>query len=117
MVRILHFSECSFRKVFTIEFLIRFWAFGMKEWARSGWNVFDFLLVLISLVDTSLRFFSLIKLDSAPFASANFRVALMIFAVSIFSVADHPGALGESIIPSAGRFWRSRATLHEAKLF
>jgi hypothetical protein len=48
-----------FTLVFLFELKLRIQANGLRKWSKSGWNLFDFSLVVMSLVDTYILAFVL----------------------------------------------------------
>jgi hypothetical protein len=53
----LHFiSDVVFMGIFTLEVMIRFTALGPKYWAKDRWNVFDFVVVAMSIFASPLIF-------------------------------------------------------------
>jgi len=53
--------DIFFAVIFTIEFLLKLTAFGWKGYFFDGWNVLDFLLVIVSIVSLSASGYSAIK--------------------------------------------------------
>ena len=51
-----------FLGVFILEALAKIWAFGPKRYFRDGWNLFDFAIVLASLIPSTGQFATLARL-------------------------------------------------------
>lgn len=52
-VYILSQISFAFSVIFIVEFVLKFFAFG-KSYFLSGWNVFDFFVVMASILDIIL---------------------------------------------------------------
>ncbi|XP_076342693.1 voltage-dependent calcium channel type A subunit alpha-1-like isoform X3 [Tachypleus tridentatus] len=48
---ILHYMNAAFTAFFTVECLLKLAAFGVRNYFRDGWNTFDFITVVGSVVD------------------------------------------------------------------
>jgi len=44
--------------IFTIELIIKWFAYGIKKYFTTGWNILDFVIVLVSLLGTILDLLS-----------------------------------------------------------
>jgi hypothetical protein len=43
-----------FTVIFTTELLIKWFVYGMKKYFTNGWNLLDFVIVVVSLIGTIL---------------------------------------------------------------
>ena len=43
-----------FTVIFTIELIIKWFAYGINEYFRNGWNKLDFIIVVVSVLGTVL---------------------------------------------------------------
>jgi len=61
----LKLSNKWFTIIFTIEMLFKIIALGCRGYAREGYNLFDGVLVMISLFDFSLEEFDIIEINTS----------------------------------------------------
>ncbi|CAK9291753.1 unnamed protein product [Gordionus sp. m RMFG-2023] len=60
----LHYLNSAFTVLFTIECILKITAFGIKNYFKDAWNVFDFITVVGSITDvmvTEIKSFTLIQ--------------------------------------------------------
>lgn len=72
---LLEWFDILFTLAFIVEMTIKLKAFGKKGYFSSGWNVFDFILIMVSLPSLAVIFFNLHTTD------ISFLLALRVFRV------------------------------------
>jgi hypothetical protein len=48
--------------IFTIELLIKWFAYGIRKYFTNGWNILDFIIVVVSLIGTLLDVFNIAEI-------------------------------------------------------
>ena len=56
LLNALEYTNYFFTIAFTVEALIKHIAYGVKGYFQTGWNIFDFLIVLISYITLVIGF-------------------------------------------------------------
>ncbi len=51
LTRILKYLNIAFTSLFTIESILKILAFGVRDYVRDPWNIFDFITVIGSITD------------------------------------------------------------------
>lgn len=46
-----------FTVIFTLELILKWFAYGITEYFKTGWNILDFVIVVVSLLGTILDIF------------------------------------------------------------
>lgn len=57
--KVLSIFDKIFTVIFTSELLIKWFAYGIRIYFKSGWNRLDFLIVIVSLLGTILDLFNI----------------------------------------------------------
>jgi voltage-gated sodium channel type II alpha len=55
--QVLSIFDNIFTIIFTIELIIKWFAYGIQNYFKNGWNRLDFLIVLVSVLGTGLDLF------------------------------------------------------------
>ncbi len=55
--KVLAIFDKIFTVIFTIELIIKWFAYGIKKYFTTGWNILDFVIVLVSILGTVLDLF------------------------------------------------------------
>ena len=76
-----------FLLVYVFEMLAKFIGLGLRQYFKDCWNVFDFLLVIVSTFDVITSF--VIKIDF-PFSTETYKAVWRLLSVQHFKVF-HPG--------------------------
>ena len=92
---LLRFVDVAFLVIFGVEIAIRLLAYGTRPWAffRGGWNVFDFLIVLLALLPviganvTLVRLARVLRVVRLVEAIEDLRVIVLGLARSLAALA------------------------------
>ena len=52
--KVLGLFDIIFTVIFTIELILKWFAYGIKTYFKNGWNRLDFVIVVVSVLGTSL---------------------------------------------------------------
>ncbi len=58
-LKVLNIFDKIFTIIFTIELMIKWFAYGIKDYFNNGWNRLDFIIVLVSVLGTILDLFDI----------------------------------------------------------
>ena len=97
LYKILEFTDHFFILVFAVEAYIKLKTFGLREYFKSNWNLFDFIIVIISLPGL-LTFIPFFALHNFSFVKV-LRLFRMIRLLRVLSFVPRM----ESILAGLGR--------------
>jgi hypothetical protein len=71
-----------FAIIFTVEFILKLIALGFKNYFSVAWNVFDFLVVMLTIVSIFLTFFAEADFGASTTLIRSFRIGRVLRLVS-----------------------------------
>jgi len=96
---ILHYANLSFTVIFTLEVVLKLAGLGMKEYVRDKFNLFDAVIVIVSILETmiaeegggvlsALRAFRLFRIFKI-FRAGDLRTLLESISFTVLTIKDY----------------------------